>query len=45
MIDQKILIRAKAWLTGDFDEETRKQVREMIDNNPQELIDSFLPGS
>jgi phosphoglucomutase len=41
MVDPNILIRAKAWLTADFDKETRKLVREMIDNNPQELIDSF----
>jgi phosphoglucomutase len=41
MIDLKILGRAESWLTADFDEETRKLVREMIDNNPQETIDSF----
>jgi phosphoglucomutase len=41
MIDPKILLRAESWLTGDFDAETCRQVREMIDNNPQETIDSF----
>lgn len=41
MVDPKILRKAEAWLTADFDENTRKQVREMIDNNPQETIDSF----
>jgi len=41
MLDPKILNRAHDWLTEDFDEETRKLVREMIENNPQEVIDSF----
>jgi phosphoglucomutase len=41
MVDPNILNKAQSWLTGDFDEETRKQVQEMIDNNPQDLIDSF----
>jgi phosphoglucomutase len=41
MIDPKILLRAESWLTSDFDENTQKQVREMMDNNPQETIDSF----
>jgi phosphoglucomutase len=41
MIDPKILSSAETWLTGDFDEETKRQVREMIVNNPQEVIDAF----
>ncbi len=41
MIDPQILSRAEAWLTGDFDEETRNQVKEMIENNPQEVVESF----
>jgi len=41
MLDPIILSRAEAWLTGDFDVETKKQVREMIENNPQEVIESF----
>ena len=40
-IDPQILSRAEAWLTGDFDEETRNQVKEMIENNPQEVVESF----
>lgn len=28
-------------MSGDFDPETRRQVQDLIDNNPQELVDSF----
>ncbi len=41
MTDHNILERAKAWLSEEFDQETRKQVQYLIDNNPQELVDSF----
>ena len=40
-MDPKILERARVWLSDSFDEETRNEVQEMIDSNPQELIDSF----
>ena len=40
-MEQNILERAQLWLREDFDEETRRQVREMIENNPQEVIESF----
>jgi phosphoglucomutase len=41
MIDNIILKRAQSWLGDSFDVETRRQVREMIDNNPQETVESF----
>jgi phosphoglucomutase len=41
MIDQNILNRAKVWLEGNYDAETKKKVQEMIDTDPKELIDSF----
>lgn len=41
MIDPKIKSRAEVWLGEDYDAETRERVREMLDSNPQELIDSF----
>jgi phosphoglucomutase len=40
-MEQKILERAQVWLSEHYDEETRRQVREMIDNNPNEVIESF----
>jgi len=41
MIDPKVLNRANAWLTGNFDEETKNLVKEMIEKNPAELTDAF----
>lgn len=40
-IDPTILSRAQSWLDGPFDAETKAAVRDLIDNNPQELTDSF----
>jgi len=40
-IPPAILEKAQAWLSGNYDKETRDQVREMIDNHPQEVIDAF----
>ena len=40
-MDQKIIERAKSWLTEQYDEETRKQVKDMLDNDPNELTESF----
>jgi phosphoglucomutase len=33
--------RANAWLTDDFNEETRNEVREMLDNDEKKLTDAF----
>jgi phosphoglucomutase len=45
MTNQNLLkeVREKAqkWLTPDFDEETRKQVRYLMENNENELIEAF----
>jgi len=40
-MEQQILERAKAWLTEQYDEETRKKVQYLIDNDPNELTESF----
>lgn len=40
-IDEKILANAKSWLTEDFDQPTRDEVSNMLENNPNEVIDSF----
>ncbi|MBR6774950.1 MAG: phospho-sugar mutase [Bacteroidales bacterium] len=37
----EIIERAKSWLSDKYDAETRKQVQELIDNNPDELLESF----
>ncbi len=33
--------RAEEWLVGNFDEQTKKDVKKMIDENGSELVDSF----
>ena len=40
-MEKQILERAQAWLTEQYDEETRKKVQELIDNDPNELTESF----
>jgi phosphoglucomutase len=40
-LDQKILDKAKVWLEGNFDQETKVKVQTLIDNDPQELTDAF----
>jgi phosphoglucomutase len=41
MVDQFILERANQWLTGNYDEETKKQVRYLMDHDPAGLTDAF----
>lgn len=40
-ITPEIIERAKSWLSEKYDTETRKQVQDLIDNNPNELLESF----
>lgn len=40
-MEQYILEKAQIWLNGNFDEETKQQVRFLIDNDPNELVDAF----
>ena len=40
-IEQGILGRANAWLTGNYDEETKRQVRYLMENDPAGLTDAF----
>ena len=40
-MDKNILQKAQAWTQAPFDEATRKEVAEMIENNPEKLADSF----
>ena len=39
--DKNIIEKAKTWLSGEFDEDTRKEVQNLIDNDYSELTDSF----
>lgn len=40
-VDNKILDRAKLWLSESYDLETREEVKNMIDNNQELLLDAF----
>ena len=40
-IDQEVLNRAQAWLDGDFDENTKAQVKELVEKDPVALTDAF----
>ena len=40
-IDKGVMDRATSWLNGNYDEETKNTIKEMMDNNPQELTESF----
>jgi phosphoglucomutase len=37
----EIRAKAESWLTNDFNEDTRKEVREMLDKDEKKLIDAF----
>ncbi len=41
MLEKEILDRANEWVSSDFDEQTRNEVKYLIDNNPGKLTDVF----
>lgn len=40
-ISEEILAKANVWLEGNYDEETKSTIKEMINNSPEELTESF----
>ncbi|MEG2240759.1 MAG: phospho-sugar mutase [Alistipes sp.] len=40
-LEQMVLQKAQMWLDGHYDEDTKKQVKYLIDNNMKDLIESF----
>ena len=40
-LEQMVLKKAQAWLDGHYDEETKKQVKYLMDNDMKELVESF----
>jgi len=40
-IDQNVLEKANEWLNGNYDDETKNTIRQMIKNDPKELVDAF----
>ena len=41
VIDPAILAKAQSWLDGNIDQETKSQIKSLIESNPTELVDSF----
>ena len=40
-LEQTVLAKAEAWLNGDYDTATKEQVKYLIDNDKNELVESF----
>ncbi|MDO4758985.1 MAG: phospho-sugar mutase [Rikenellaceae bacterium] len=40
-LDPQILKKAQQWLDGNYDAETKAQVKYLIENDPKELVESF----
>ena len=40
-MENNYLAVAQQWLGSDYDEQTRKEVQDLMDNNPKELEESF----
>ena len=40
-LDQLVQSKAQAWLDGDYDEATKAQVRHLMENDHNELVESF----
>ncbi len=40
-VDKEIEEKAKLWLSSEYDEETRNQVKDLLENNQEELVESF----
>jgi phosphoglucomutase len=38
---QEVRLKAQAWLDGNIDDETRRQIKHMLENDENELIESF----
>ena len=40
-LEQQVLAKAQKWLDGNYDAETKKQVKYLMDNDMKELVESF----
>lgn len=40
-IDSEVLRRANAWLNGNYDQETKDQIENLMENDPDALTDAF----
>ncbi len=40
-LEQQVLAKAQTWLDGNYDEQTKQQVRYLMENDMKELVESF----
>ncbi len=40
-LDTIVKAKAQQWLDGDYDAQTKEQVRQLMENDPKELVESF----
>lgn len=40
-IDPTVMEKANEWLKGDYDKTTKEAIRNLVENNPEELTDAF----
>ena len=40
-LDKLVASKAQAWLDGNYDEATKQEVRFLMENNHNELVESF----
>ena len=40
-LDELVMSKAQKWLDGDYDEQSKAEVRNLIETNPKELVESF----
>ncbi len=40
-IDQSIMEKVNVWLNGNYDADTKQEIRDLLENNPDEIVESF----
>ena len=40
-IDQSTMSKVNVWLEGNYDADTKNEIKELLNNNPEEIIESF----
>lgn len=41
LVSKEVLDKAKVWLHGNYDADTKTAIKDMMENNPSELVESF----
>jgi phosphoglucomutase len=40
-IDQSIMEKVNLWRNGNYDANTKQEIRDLLENNPDEIVESF----